>query len=99
MAATGELRLRYTRRAQRDISQILTYLEGRSPAGSEHVVASLQASLNFIAEYPLGGKRTRNPTLFVKIVSDYPYKIFYRLRGGAIEIAHVRHAARRPWPA
>jgi len=40
------MRLRYTRRAQRDISQILTYLEGRSPAGSEHVVASLQASLN-----------------------------------------------------
>jgi len=44
------MRLRYTRRAERDISQILTYLEGRSPAGAEHVVASLQASLNFIAE-------------------------------------------------
>jgi plasmid stabilization system protein ParE len=96
MAATREVRLRYTRRAQRDLSQILTYLEERSPAGAEHVVASLQASLDFIAEYPLGGKRTRNPTLFVKIVSDYPYKIFYRLRGGAIEVAHVRHAARRP---
>src|SRR5262249_6343530 len=26
----------------------------------------------------------------------YPYKIFYRINGGAVEILHVHHAVRRP---
>jgi plasmid stabilization system protein ParE len=31
------------------------------------------------------------------LVLRYPYKIFYRLRGDAVEILHIRHTARRPW--
>jgi plasmid stabilization system protein ParE len=33
----------------------------------------------------------------VKLLTHYPYKIFYRVRGGAVEIVHIRHAVRRPW--
>jgi toxin ParE1/3/4 len=31
------------------------------------------------------------------LVLRYPYKIFYRLRGDAAEILHIRHTARQPW--
>jgi plasmid stabilization system protein ParE len=27
----------------------------------------------------------------------YPYKIFYRVRAGTVEILHIHHAAREPW--
>ena len=27
----------------------------------------------------------------------YPYKIFYRIKDGAVEILHIHHAAREPW--
>ena len=41
--------------------------------------------------------RTNDPDVLVKFVARYPYKIFYRVRGDAIEIAHIRHTSRRPW--
>ncbi|MEZ5787999.1 MAG: type II toxin-antitoxin system RelE/ParE family toxin [Xanthobacteraceae bacterium] len=43
------------------------------------------------------GYRTENPQVRVIFVGDYPYKIFYRIRGSNIEILHIRHTARRPW--
>jgi hypothetical protein len=33
----------------------------------------------------------------VKVIVDYPYKVFYSIRPEAIEILHVRHASRAPW--
>jgi toxin ParE1/3/4 len=35
----------------------------------------------------------------VRVVSlgHYPYKIFYRVTLDAVEILHIRHAARRSW--
>jgi toxin ParE1/3/4 len=33
----------------------------------------------------------------MRIVADYPYKIFYRLGDDAVDIVHIRHASRRPW--
>jgi toxin ParE1/3/4 len=38
------------------------------------------------------------PDVRAVLVLRYPYKIFYRHRGETIEILHVRHTARRPWP-
>ncbi len=34
----------------------------------------------------------------VKVVRRYRYKIFYSVSGDSIEIVHIRHTARRPWP-
>jgi plasmid stabilization system protein ParE len=40
------------------------------------------------------------PGIRVRIIGRYRYKIFYALAGdGAVEIIHIRHAARRPWGA
>ena len=89
--------VRYTRRAERDLAFILSYLTERSPNGAQNVATSLQESIRFIVDNPRGGKRTLKPFLFVKIVPEYPYKIFYRFRGELVELVRVRHASRRPW--
>lgn len=89
--------LRYARRAREDFATILDRVERQSPAGAASLSAAFQASLNFILMNPDGGLRTARAGLRVKIVPKYPYKIFYRRFEDAIEIAHVRHASRRPW--
>jgi plasmid stabilization system protein ParE len=88
---------RYTRRAARDLDRILSYIAKRSPGGAGQVASSLENSIRFLADNPHGGLKTSDPALLVKILPDYPYKIFYRPRGDFIEIVHIRHAARRPY--
>ncbi|MFL4977837.1 MAG: type II toxin-antitoxin system RelE/ParE family toxin, partial [Xanthobacteraceae bacterium] len=44
-----------------------------------------------------GSQQTDDPTLRVKVVVGYRYKILYRIREDIIEIVHVRHTSRRPW--
>jgi plasmid stabilization system protein ParE len=34
----------------------------------------------------------------VKVMRRYGYKIFYRVVGDTVEIMHIRHSSRRPWP-
>ena len=89
--------VRFSRRAARDLTEILAYVAERSPAGAVAVDAALQKSINFISDNPHGGKKTAISSLFLGIVTGYPYKIFYRAIPDAIEIVHIRHASRRPW--
>jgi plasmid stabilization system protein ParE len=91
------MRVRYTPRASRNIETIYQYLQKRSPSGATKVIASIRATVDYIAEQPLGSEATDHPDIRMKLVTDYRYKIFYRIRGDAIEIVHIRHASRRPW--
>ena len=50
-----------------------------------------------IAAHPQSGLQTSAGDIRVKILGRYRYKIFYSVGKDAIEIIHVRHAARRPW--
>jgi toxin ParE1/3/4 len=91
--------LRFTLRAENDLAKIVDYLTKRSPGGARNVAASLREAIEAIVTHPFSGKRTGRPTILVKIVPGYPYRIFYRLGDDSIQILHVRHASRRPWIA
>lgn len=87
------MNVRFTSRAESDLANIVDFLTAHSPEAAGTVAASLQESVRVIAGRPFGGRKTKRPTIFVKIVPRY------RLREDAIEILHIRHAARRPWIA
>jgi toxin ParE1/3/4 len=91
--------VRFTRRAEADLVGILSYLKRRSPKGAEVVAESLLRTIEVVASHPQSSASTRRPQLFVKIVPNYPYKIFYRANEDSIDILHIRHSARRPWIA
>jgi len=91
------MRVRYRELALSDIDHIFRYLDERSPAGARKVIDAIRAVISDIARNPLSGRRTSDPTVRVKVVSRYGYKIFYSVEADAIEILHVRHGARRPW--
>jgi plasmid stabilization system protein ParE len=91
------MRVRYTPRARGDIEGIWRYIEERSPSGAGNVLKAIYAGVQFIAEYPEASERTDDPSVRVKVVRRYRYRIFYRIIDDRIEILHVRHTSRRPW--
>jgi toxin ParE1/3/4 len=91
------MRVRYTPEAFADQERIFEYLRERSPNGARNVLASILDATVQLAAQPRSGYRTDDSDVRVLFVGRYPYKIFYRIRGDVVEIAHIRHASRRPW--
>jgi plasmid stabilization system protein ParE len=91
------MKVRYSPRALGDIERISEYLAERSPSGAQHVLEDIYAAIEFIANQPEASESTDNPTIRVKIVLRYRYKIFYRVSNDSVDIVHVRHTSRRPW--
>ncbi len=91
------MNVRYTRRAEADLDAILKHLEQHSSGAARTVARSFSQAIEVVANHPRSGASTRRPQVFVKIVPNYPYKIFYRLGKDSIDILHIRHSARRPW--
>jgi toxin ParE1/3/4 len=78
------------------MSDILDYLEARSPQGAESVKRRLKAAIDLIADHPESGRATNKADLRRLLANPYPYVIFYRTDTTGIVIHGVRHPARRP---
>lgn len=91
------MRVRYHRQALADLDESYIYLAQRSPAGASNVLSAIYAAVSDIVQNPLGARETSDPSVRVKIVRRYLYKIFYGVKPDQIEILHIRHGARRPW--
>lgn len=93
------MRLRYRAQALGDIDEICRYIEQLSPSGARNVLRAIYAGVHLIAERPYASQRTDDPEVRVKVMRRYGYKIFYRIvEDDTVEIMHVRHSSRRPWP-
>ena len=90
------MKLRYTRRAAKELDQALAYIDVRSPQGAAHVKARIQAIADLIALHPHAGRLTSRHGLRRIVVQHYPYLIFYTVSENEIVIHGARHAARRP---
>lgn len=93
------MRVRYTPGAFADREQIFRYLHERSPSGARNVMATIRAAIMQLGDHPYSGYPVGDPSIRVKFIGRYPYKVFYRVRDGIVEILHIRHTARRPWVA
>ena len=91
------MKLRYSPRAIQDLTAIYLYLVERTPVGSRNVLIAIHDAIEFIKQNPNAAEMTTNPDIRAKVVQRYPLRIFYRVVGDTIEIAHVRHTSRTPW--
>ncbi len=91
------MKVSFTAQARADRNAIFDFLASRSPSGARNVIASIDQTLRLIGEHPESGSRTRRPGTRVVTLSDYPYRIFYRVRADNILVQHIRHTSRRPW--
>jgi toxin ParE1/3/4 len=90
------VKVRYTRRAIRQLTDILDYIEARSPQGAENVKRRLKAAIDLLADHPKSGRATDKGDLRRLVANPYPYVIYYRTDATGIVIHGVRHTARRP---
>ena len=88
----------YTDAALRDFNDITVWLKANYPGLGKSVERRLRLVVAHIVRWPesMRGSAHR-PGVRVALLGRYPYKIFYRVRGDAVEILHVHHAARAPW--
>ena len=91
------MKVRYRELALADLEAIFQFLNDRSPTGAHNVLRAIHEAVGEIAEHPLSAPPTSDADIRVKILGRYRYKIFYSVSEGAIEIIHIRHAARKPW--
>jgi toxin ParE1/3/4 len=78
------------------MSDILDYIEARSPQGADSVKRRLKAAVDLLANHPKSGRATNKGDLRRLVANPYPYVIFYREDPTGIVIHGVRHTARRP---
>jgi toxin ParE1/3/4 len=90
------LRIRYTRPALADLEAVLDSISLRSPEGARSVQSRIQTFIELLAEYPLIGARTDDPTIRRLPIPPYPYLVFYEVVGDEVIIHAVRHASRDP---
>ena len=92
------MKVRFSRQASSDLTEIKAYHEQEGRAATLHVRGAILAAVEILRRRPAIGIRTAmSADLRSKLVVGYPYRIHYRVRDGALEIFHVRHTARQPW--
>jgi plasmid stabilization system protein ParE len=89
------MRVRFSRRAQRDIEEIYRYLVDKSPLGAQNVLRSIREAAELIGRNPYAAPKTDDSEIRIRVVRQYRYKIFFRITSD-VEIIHVRHPSRRP---
>jgi toxin ParE1/3/4 len=92
------LRLRWTRRAERDLEEIASYIGQDSPAAAARVVLELIDHVEAnLPKRPAMGRPGRILGTRELVIGALPYIVPYRVREKDIEILRVLHTSRR-WP-
>jgi plasmid stabilization system protein ParE len=89
----------YTDEALDNLDEILAFIATNYPTISAAFEKRLRTVVMRIAAWPESAEEVaERPGVRVVPLIRYPYKIFYRITGDAVEILHIHHAARRaPW--
>ena len=92
------MRLRWTKRAERDLDEIATYIGQDSPAAAARVVLELIDQIESkLPAHPAIGRPGRVLGTRELVIGTLPYVVPYRVREMDIEILRVLHTSRR-WP-
>jgi toxin ParE1/3/4 len=91
------MRVRYTRRAVRNLEDIFEFIVQENPAAAARVVDRIESVVAQLARAPEMGVVTSKSGIRRFPVVGYPYLVFYEIIEDEIAIVHIRHGARRPW--
>ena len=93
------MRLRWTRRAERDLDEIAAYIGQDSPSAAARVILELIDQVeSALLGQPAVGRAGRVLGTRELIIRGLPHIVPYRLREKDIEILRVLHTSRR-WPS
>ena len=91
------MKLRFTRRALRNLDAVRAYIGHHDPQAADRVIARIAEAIDGLALHPQRGRPGRVAGTRELVVSGTPYFVPYRLVGDFVEVLAVIHGARR-WP-
>jgi addiction module RelE/StbE family toxin len=83
----------WSRRALADLAAIQTYIHGFRPLAAQRMAQRLRLAAESLSDHP---DRGRIAGSFRELATVPPYLIRYRVTPDEIQIARIRHGARRP---
>jgi toxin ParE1/3/4 len=89
------MKVRFTRTAQRDLSEIYDYISQNNPVIASRFVTRLVERARELSENPLQERKTDEPNVRVIVEPRLRYLIFYSIVGEEVQIMHIRHTSRR----
>lgn len=90
------MRVRWLRKALRNLDEEATYIAEDDPAAARVVVERVLNAVAMLAQQPGMGRPGRVPGTRELVVAKTRYIVPYRVRGDAVEILRVFHTSRRP---
>ena len=92
------MRIRWLRGAAANLDEEKAYIAASDPAAAKRIATRIVDAVARLAEHPQMGRAGRVPGTRELVVPGTPYIVPYRVRGDAVEILRVFHAARK-WPS
>ena len=89
------MRVRWLRKALRNLDDEATYIAAEDAAAARLVVKRVLDAVSILAEQPGLGRRGRVPGTRELVVAKTRYIVPYRVRGETVEILRVFHTSRR----
>jgi toxin ParE1/3/4 len=89
------MRVRWLRKALRNLDEEATYIATDDPAAAQLVVERVLAAVAMLAQQPGMGHPGRLPGTRELVVAKTRYIVPYRVRGDEVQILRVFHTSRR----
>jgi toxin ParE1/3/4 len=93
--ANVTLKVRFTRRAQKDVVEIKDYILRHDKHAADRVRRAIVRAVDALGKHSMMAPESEIPTVRIKLVPPYPNRVYYRVTPDCIQILHVRHTARR----
>jgi plasmid stabilization system protein ParE len=90
------MKVRFTRRAARDLNSIFNYIAQDRPGAAARVVARIEEFVGVLADVPGVGQVVSSSGAQACVLPDLPYRVFYRVVREELQVLQIRHARRRP---
>ena len=90
------MRRRLSRRAARQLDEVLTYIAEHNPQGARHVQERLQAVMELLRPPPFTGHITARRGIRRIVANPYPYAPTDSIGENELIVPGIRHTAWRP---
>ena len=87
-------RVRYTKRARRDLIRIWLELHSINPGAADNLYKRLEARVEILKRFPEAGRLRPDIDSTARVLIEPPYLILYRVVPNAVQIVRVLHGAR-----
>ncbi|HEY6832739.1 MAG TPA: type II toxin-antitoxin system RelE/ParE family toxin [Pseudolabrys sp.] len=90
------MKLRFTRRATENLTEIADYIHERNPVAGRRVQAAIYEGLRNLLLFPYAGRPQKIEGVRKFVTHRYPYLIYYIVDEAAAEVVvlNVKHPAR-----